>query len=539
MSSQSVLLDLPPLMAAIDQMPLQLRSDVDLLTAIKLMDQSPQGKYALIVTNEVFQGIFTDRDVVKAIATGQDLATTTLAEILPTHSIALVMDEEQTILTTLAVLYRHQLAYLPVVNANGKVLGVVTQTTLLQTLNRIEERTAAVALINAQLEQEIEERRRVEVSLQETTDRYRSIMAALDTGIIFQGVDGSILTCNPSAAKILGLTKAEILESSSFSPHWQSIHEDGSPFPGVEHPSMLPFRTGLSYQNVVMGLVQADESVIWISINSRPLRREGETIPYAVVASFTDITEQKQREKIFLRTQRLEILGSLASGIAHDLNNIFTPILAAAQLLPLAVPDINSRGLRLIAMLEESAHRGTDLVQQILAFAQGTESTHRAIEIIPVLTSVLCVARQTFPGSIEVIEDFADQPLRLVVADTTQIHQVLMNLLVNARDAMPKGGQLKITARNLDLDAAANHIHAEAHDGPYVAITVSDSGMGISREHLDKIFDPFFTTKGVNQGTGLGLSTAASILKNHGGFMLVNSVVGRGSEFQVCLPCDN
>jgi PAS domain S-box-containing protein len=539
MSSQSVLLDLPPLMAAIDQMPLQLRSDVDLLSAIRLMDQSPQGKYALIVTDEVFQGIFTDRDVVKAIATGQDLATTTLAEILPTHSIALVMDEEQTILTTLAVLYRHQLAYLPVVNANGNVLGVVTQTTLLQTLNRIEERTAAVALINAQLEQEIEERRRVEISLQETTDRYRSIMAALDTGIIFQGVDGSILTCNPSAVKILGLTKAEILESSSFSPHWQSIHEDGSPFPGVEHPSMLPFRTGLSYQNVVMGLVQADESVIWISINSRPLRREGETIPYAVVASFTDITEQKQREKIFLRTQRLEILGSLASGIAHDLNNIFTPILAAAQLLPLAVPDINSRGLRLIAMLEESAHRGTDLVQQILAFAQGTENEHRAIEIVPVLTSVLCVARQTFPGSIEVIEDFADQPLRLVVADSTQIHQVLMNLLVNARDAMPKGGQLKITARNLDLDADANYIHAEAHDGCYVAITVSDSGMGISREHLDKIFDPFFTTKGVNQGTGLGLSTAASILKNHGGFMLVNSVIGRGSEFQVCLPCEN
>ncbi len=539
MSSQSVLLDLPPLMAAIDQMPLQLRSDVDLLTAIRLMDQSPQGKYALIVTNEVFQGIFTDRDVVKAIATGQDLATTTLAEILPTHSIALVMDEEQTILTTLAVLYRHQLAYLPVVNANGHVLGVVTQTTLLQTLNRIEERTAAVALINAQLEQEIEERRRVEISLQETTDRYRSIMAALDTGIIFQGVDGSILTCNPSAAKILGLTKAEILKSSSFSPHWQSIHEDGSPFPGVEHPSMLPFRTGLSYQNVVMGLVQDDQSVIWISINSRPLRREGETIPYAVVASFTDITEQKQREKIFLRTQRLEILGSLASGIAHDLNNIFTPILAAAQLLPLAVSDINSRGLRLIAMLEESAHRGTDLVQQILAFAQGTESEHRSIEIIPVLTSVLCVARQTFPGSIEVIEDFADQPLRLVVADSTQIHQVLMNLLVNARDAMPQGGQLTITARNLDLDAAAHHIHAEARDGSYVAITVSDSGMGISREHLDKIFDPFFTTKGIHQGTGLGLSTAASILKNHGGFMLVNSVLSRGSEFQVCLPCEN
>jgi two-component system, cell cycle sensor histidine kinase and response regulator CckA len=539
MSSQSVLLDLPPLMAAIDQNPLQLQSNVDLLTAIRLMDLSPQGKYLLIMADETFQGIFTDRDVVKAVAAGQDLRHTILADLLPNQSIFLTMDADQTILTALAVLYRHQLTYLPVLTAAGHVLGVVTQTTLVQTLNRIEERTAAVALANAQLEQEIAERRRIEISLQETTDRYRSIMAALDTGIVFQGADGGILTCNPSAAQILGMSMASVVESSSFSQHWQPIHEDGSAFPGADHPSMLPFRTGLSYRDVIMGLVQPDESVTWISINSRPLLREGETIPYAVVASFTDITEKKQREQHFLRAQRLEILGTLASGIAHDMNNIFTPILAASQLLPLAIPNLDGRGLRLVKMLEESAHRGSDLVQQILAFAQGTESEHKPIEIIPVLSSVLCVARQTFSGSIEVIEDFADQPLRLVIADSTQIHQVLMNLLVNARDAMPQGGKLTIMARNLDLDANASHVHPDAQSGSYVAITVSDSGMGIARKHLEKILDPFFTTKGVKQGTGLGLSTVVTILKNHGGFLLVSSEVGQGSDFQVCLPCEN
>ncbi len=480
MSNQSVLLDLPPLTAAIDQNPLQLQGNMDLLTAIRLMDLSSQGKYLLIMTDEIFQGIFTDQDVVKAVATGQDLRHTTLADLLPNQSISLTMDADQTILTALAVLYRHQLAYLPVLTVTGQVLGVVTQTTLLQTLNRIEERTAAVALANAQLEQEIAERRRIEVSLQETTDRYRSIMAALDTGIVFQGTDGGILTCNPSAAKILGMSMASVVESSSFSQHWHPIHEDGSPFPGAEHPSMLPH---------------------------------------------------------FLRAQRLEILGTLASGIAHDLNNIFTPILAASQLLPVAIPHLDGRGLRLVKMLEESAHRGSDLVNQILAFAQGSESEHKSIEIIPVLSSVLCVARQTFPGSIEVIEDFADQPLRLVMADSTQIHQVLMNLLVNARDAMPQGGRLKIMARNLDLDANASNVHIDARSGSYVAITVSDSGMGIPRQHLEKIFDPFFTTKGTNQGTGLGLSTVVTILKNHGGFLLVNSEVGQGSDFQVCLPC--
>jgi signal transduction histidine kinase/CBS domain-containing protein len=538
MSNQSVLLDLPPLMAAVDQMPLQLQSGENLLTAIRQMDLSPHGKYVLVMAGGVFQGIFTDRDVVRAIAIGQDLQETILADVLPLQPITLTMDEDQTILSALAVLYRHQLVYLPVLNQAGEVLGVVTQTTLLQTLNRIEERTAAVALSNVQLEQEIAERRRVEASLHEATDRYRSIMAALDTGIVFQNAAGDILACNPSAANILGMTMEEVLDTSSYSPRWQSIHENGSPFPGIEHPSMLSFRTGLSYRDVVMGLVQPDESVLWISINSRPLCREDESSPYAVVASFTDITDKKKREQQVLRAQRLEILGTLASGIAHDMNNIFTPILAASQLLPLAIPNLDRRSRRLVEMLEESAHRGSDLVQQILSFAQGTTGQHRSVEIIPLLTAVLNIARQTFPGSIEVIEDFIDQPLRLVMADHTQIHQVLMNLLVNARDAMPKGGELRISAQNLELDANASQVHPDAHNGSYVSVTISDSGTGISPENLAKIFDPFFTTKGVDRGTGLGLSTAVGILKNHGGFLLVNSEIGKGTEFQVCIPCE-
>jgi two-component system, cell cycle sensor histidine kinase and response regulator CckA len=126
----------------------------------------------------------------------------------------------------------------------------------------------------------------------------------------------------------------------------------------------------------------------------------------------------------------------------------------------------------------------------------------------------------------------------LVMADHTQVHQVLMNLLVNARDAMPNGGELRISAHNLELDANASQVHPDAHNGSYVSVTISDSGTGISPENLAKIFDPFFTTKGVDRGTGLGLSTAVGILKNHGGFLLVNSEIGKGTEFQVCLPCE-
>jgi signal transduction histidine kinase len=387
-------------------------------------------------------------------------------------------------------------------------------------------------------------------SLQETTDRYNSIMSALDVGIIFQDADGRIVTCNASAARILGLSMEELLACRSYCDRWQIIYEDGSLFPVNLQPSMLSLQTGLSYREVVMGLVpcdslreqkradfteksiHADLEITWISVNSRPLWRHGDRTPYA----FTDITEKKQLEQQFLRVQRLECLGALSSGIAHDLNNIFTPILAATQLLPLTVTDLNGRSRRLIEMLEESAQRGTHLVQQILSFARGSTGQREYIDLLPILREVANVAQQTFPGSIEIITDFPDSPLATIFADATQLHQVWMNLVVNARDAMPQGGTLHFRAANIELDDLIVRKHLGAKVGAYVAVTVGDTGTGIAPASLDKIFDPFFTTKGLEQGTGLGLSTALAIVKAHGGFLIVDSQLGRGTEFQVCLP---
>jgi two-component system, cell cycle sensor histidine kinase and response regulator CckA len=258
--------------------------------------------------------------------------------------------------------------------------------------------------------------------------------------------------------------------------------------------------------------------------------------PIEILSVDTDITEKKQLEAQFLRVQRLESLGTLASGIAHDMNNILTPILTASQLLPLRLTDIDDRSRSLLRMLEESAKRGTNLVQQILSFARGSDGTRTAVQIRHLLAEVVGVARQTFPKSIEIELRLATTELWSITADVTQLHQVLMNLLVNARDAMPDGGILTVAAENLSIDENYVQQYPDARVGNYVVVAVADTGTGITPEIFARIFEPFFTTKLNGKGTGLGLSTTLSIVKSHGGFALVESEMGQGTRFEIYLP---
>lgn len=258
--------------------------------------------------------------------------------------------------------------------------------------------------------------------------------------------------------------------------------------------------------------------------------------PRSILSVDTDITEKKQLEAQFLRAQRLESLGTLASGIAHDFNNILTPILAAAQLLPSKVSSLDEPSQRLLKLTEDSAKRGADLVKQILAFARGAEGKRLPLQVRHLLAEVMQVVRQTFPKTIEVHKNIPHTDLWTVSADATQLHQVFMNLCVNARDAMPDGGLLSIEAENIHIDEAYTRLNLDARMGPYVVITIKDTGIGIPPEFMDRIFDPFFTTKDLGKGTGLGLSTVLGIVKNHGGFIKVYSEMGQGTEFKVYLP---
>jgi PAS domain S-box-containing protein len=282
-----------------------------------------------------------------------------------------------------------------------------------------------------------------------------------------------------------------------------------------------------------------------VTVESRwTLVRDEAGNPASILSVDTDITEKKSLEQQFLRAQRLESLGSLASGIAHDLNNVLTPIVGAAQLLPLTMPNLDARNQRLLNMLVESSKRGSGLVKQILTFARGMDGERTVLQVRHILAEIVSVARQTFPKSIEINVNYASEDLWMVNVDATQIHQVLMNLFVNARDAMPNGGSLTASAENImiSLERYAN----EANDpllqlqtplGAYILITIADTGIGMTSAMLDRIFDPFFTTK--ETGTGLGLSTVQGIVKTHGGAIEVESEVGQGTSFKIYLPANS
>ncbi|HEY3897490.1 MAG TPA: PAS domain S-box protein [Chthoniobacter sp.] len=271
-----------------------------------------------------------------------------------------------------------------------------------------------------------------------------------------------------------------------------------------------------------------------LTINSRAtLVRDAQGRPQSVLVINTDVTEQKELEARFLRAQRMESIGTLASGVAHDLNNILSPIMMSVPLLRRDLPpDVREE---LVSTVEMSADRGAQIVKQVLAFGRGIEGERRPMQIASVIREIAKILHETFPKDIS-IDSAIPHELWPVIGDATQIHQVVLNLCVNARDAMPRGGRLELRASNVTLDEAYISMLPGATAGPNVLFEVKDSGDGIPPAIVDQIFDPFFTTKGIGKGTGLGLSTVMGIVKSHGGHISVNSTVGEGTMFQIHLP---
>ena len=245
-----------------------------------------------------------------------------------------------------------------------------------------------------------------------------------------------------------------------------------------------------------------------------------------------DLSENKRLEANLLRAQRLEGLGTLAGGIAHDLNNVLTPILMCAKMLrtenePAAIEEWAET-------IETNARRGADLVRQVLTFARGVEGDRGRLNLKAVLDELQKLMRETFPRSIMTRVE-TDEDLWPILANSTHIHQVLLNLCLNSRDAMPGGGTLNIVARNAMLDSGGN-LPVNLRPGQYVFIRISDTGVGIPQKNLNRVFDPFFTTKSIGEGTGLGLSTASGIVRNYGGWIEVDSQINSGTTFTIYLP---
>lgn len=368
---------------------------------------------------------------------------------------------------------------------------------------------------------DVTERRLAEAQISEQA----ALLDKAQDAICVTDMNQRILYWNKSAADLYGWSVAEALGQNAnellFKP-------DDTARPIEALKSLIARR---EWKGELKQVTKAGNEIV---VESRwTLVQDAHGRPRSILIINTDVTEKKELETQFFRSQRLENIGMLASGIAHDLNNVLSPIMMAIPMLEENLSDPTSG--KILETLDRSVRRGADLVRQILSFARGVESEHRQIQLKHLITDVEKIISQTFPKSIRFEKNVAND-LWTIHGNATQMHQILLNLCVNARDAMPRGGTLSITARNHPLDAPVAGTDPEIRPGPGVCVVVKDTGTGIPRDLLEQIFEPFFTTKEPGKGTGLGLATVRGIAKNHGGFVEVESEVGRGTSFKVFLP---
>jgi PAS domain S-box-containing protein len=361
----------------------------------------------------------------------------------------------------------------------------------------------------------------------ETEARLREQAALLDhaqDAILVRDLQNRILFWNKSAERIYGWPAPDVIGKDVK----QFLYPRGTDeFDRAIQALMARGEWMGEMRHVTRGGVEKIAEARWTLV------RDEDGKPKSILSINTDITERKKLETQFLRAQRMESLGTLAGGIAHDLNNILAPILMAVQLLQRRSRDVESQ--QMLRTLLINAERGADMVKQVLSFARGVTGEHLTLQPRHLVKEIVKILRETLPKSIEVGYETPDD-MWPILGDATQIHQVLMNLCVNARDAMPDGGRLSIKVENVYLDENYARMHLEAKPGRYVVITVADTGTGIEPHIVDKIFEPFFTTKEHGKGTGLGLSTVSGIVRGHGGFINVYSEVDRGTQFRVFLP---
>jgi PAS domain S-box-containing protein len=368
---------------------------------------------------------------------------------------------------------------------------------------------------------DISDRKRKEAQIREQA----ALLDNAQEAILVRDLNDRITYWNHGAERLYGWSAAEVSGRNCGELHFE---EDSA---AQLEPTKRAVLAGGEWAGELRKVTKEGRELV---VESRwSLLRDDAQRPMAILVIEADVTEKKDRERQSLRAQRLESIGTLAGGIAHDLNNMLTPILMSAKLLRKERPATERDGL--VANILASAERGADMVKQLVSFTGGVETQRARIDLRVIVHEIKSLLEHTLPKSISIRTELAEG-LWPISGDATQLSQVLMNLCVNARDSMPTGGVLTIGAANRSPDEAFLATFPEARSVAHVLLTVTDTGSGIPVEVIDRVFDPFFTTKEHGKGTGLGLSTVLGIVRSHGGFVRVTSEPGQGSCFAIYLP---
>jgi len=383
---------------------------------------------------------------------------------------------------------------------------------------RVEARTRQLVTVNDELRNEIRER-------QEAEERFRTLFERSKDAVFISTSDGDILDLNPAGIELFGYSSFEEIAGIN-------IAQDLYLNPRERENFLRDMEERYHVKDYEIKLKRKDGTIITVLETSTAVKNdEGKIVGYQGI--IRDITEQKELERQLFQSEKMKTIGLLAGGIAHDLNNVLAPILMSVQVLQQKMKDEKVKTL--LNILEKNAKRGGDIVRQVLAFARGTGGEMGPLQVKHLLKDTVEMISETFPKSVGLKADIP-KDLWTIQGDATKLQQVLMNLCVNARDAMPTGGTLTLSARNEQLDKLSLMLDNVHTPGPYVVLEVADTGSGMSPDTVEQIFKPFFTTKEIGKGTGLGLEVVKSIIDLHKGFVTVASELDAGSVFRVYLP---
>jgi two-component system cell cycle sensor histidine kinase/response regulator CckA len=360
----------------------------------------------------------------------------------------------------------------------------------------------------------------------------KAMLESLGAGIVACDAEGVLTLFNQAAREMLGNTEAAI-SPEKWAEHYNVYHPDGKRLLEKEALPLYRALCGERVRDVEILIRRPDGKTRSALVSGQPiLDAHGQSL--GAVVALHDITDRKLLEGQLRQSQKLEAVGSLAGGVAHDFNNLLTVIGGYSQMMmqQMAPGDPNYGSLEEIA---RASDRAAALTRQLLAFSRKQVLEPKILDLNAIVVDMEKMLHRLLPANIELVTGLSHD-IGQIKADPGQIEQVLLNLVVNARDAMPEGGRLVVETGNTDLDETYCQSHAEVSAGPYVVLTVSDTGTGMSPETQTRVFEPFFTTKEVGKGTGLGLSTVFGIVQQSGGTVGVYSEIGLGSTFRVYLP---